>query len=160
GPYGCERGREDFLSRFKVLLRALSLVLFVNSSASELATVAVWGVVSWARALISAFAVTGGAAPPPMYTAPADTARCRISSTKAMTALWSGVVLAAVFCGTIGAIAAAAAGDQNWFVAAADVNPVAWVYILLLVVIVADNLFINVMNLYTGGFAIVNIFPN
>jgi purine-cytosine permease-like protein len=30
-------------------------------------------------------------------------------------------------------------------------------YLLLIVVLVADNWFINIMNLYTGGFAVVNV---
>jgi len=142
----------------KIIILGVVLISFLTSAAPEFSSTNIWGKGSWDWVLIATFASTTAAGHLSMYTDSADLARYARTTHIAGWSFWPAAVVSATFCGFIGAIAAAAAGEQNWFVAAAEVHPYAWMYILLLIVLVADNWFINIMNLYTGGFAIVNVF--
>ena len=112
---------------------------------------------SWEWSKIAFWAGTIASGHLSMYTDSADLARYANSARTMMLAFFSAAMLSVVFCGFLRAYAAKAMGDANWFAAATHVAPHVWMYILLLIVVVADNWFINVMNLYTGGFAIVNV---
>lgn len=141
----------------KLVFLGIVIVAFMTSSRPEFA----WGHVtsggSWAWSGIALWAATIAAGHLSMYTDSADLARYARSTRSMVVAFYSAALVSVVFCGIIGVWAAKGIGDANWFAGAADVQPHVWMYVLLLVVLVADNWFINVMNLYTGGFAVVNV---
>lgn len=142
----------------KVVLLGVVIVAFLTSSDPRFA----WGTVnaggSWAWRDIAIWAAAIAASHLSMYTDSADLARYARNMKSMALAFYSAAMLSVVFCGFIGIYAAKAMGDANWFVGASTVQPHVWMYVLLVVVLVADNWFINIMNLYTGGFAVVNAF--
>jgi NCS1 family nucleobase:cation symporter-1 len=142
----------------KVLILAFVIIVFLTSSRPAFAWDNISSGGSWTWALIAVWAGIAASGHLSMYTDAADLSRHARSAGEVRWAFWSAAVISTLFCGVIGAIAAKAVGDTNWFEAAAGVQPHWWMFLLLLIVLVADNWFINVMNLYTGGFAIVNIF--
>jgi purine-cytosine permease-like protein len=87
---------------------------------------------------------------------------CRYTRSRAD--MWWGTMLAGVlatgFSVSLGAYGAAASlGRQpNPFSLAADVHPQWFTLLVLLVVIALDEITINVMNLYTGGLSLSNLF--
>src|ERR1700723_1231517 len=84
--------------------------------------------------------------------------------TRSRKDMWWGTMLAGVlasgFSVSLGAYGAAASlGRQpNPFSLAADVHPQWFALLVLLVVIALDEITINVMNLYTGGLSLSNLF--
>lgn len=117
------------------------------------------GTVGWKWALVALWINTIASAWYSMVTDAADF--CRYSRTR--VDMWIGTLAAAVI-GTViatvlGAYAVAATRASNtdaWDVLARIANGPALVAIL--VVIVLDNWTVNVLNLYTGGLSVVNIF--
>lgn len=144
----------------KLVLLGVVIICFLSSSDPRFA----WGPIneggSWAWADIAMWAAAIAGGHLSMYTDSADLARYVKSARKMALAFYSASLISVVFCGFIGVIAAKAMGDANWFAGAAAVQPHVWMYLLLLIVLVADNWFINIMNLYTGGFAVVNAFSS
>jgi NCS1 nucleoside transporter family len=87
---------------------------------------------------------------------------CRYSRTRAD--MWIGTMLA-VLCGTLfggglGAYAAAAVqgASYNPFTIVSSIHDTHLTLLLILIVIIFDNWTINVLNLYTGGLSVNNIF--
>lgn len=117
------------------------------------------GTVGWKWALLALWINAVAAAWFSMVTDAADF--CRYSRTR--VDMWIGTLAAAVI-GTViatalGAYAVAATRGTNsdaWDVLAGIASTP--VLVLILVVIVLDNWTINVLNLYTGGMSVVNIF--
>ena len=142
----------------KLVLLSVVIITFVTSSQPQFAwsNITSGGSWAWGGIAVWAAAIAGGHLS--MYTDSADLARYARRAKSMMIAFYSAAMLSVVFCGFIGVYAAKAMGDANWFAGAADVQPHVWMYLLLIVVLVADNWFINIMNLYTGGFAVVNAF--
>lgn len=140
----------------KLVLLSVVIVAFLTSSQPEFAWSNITSGGSWAWSGIAIWAAAIASGHLSMYTDSADLARYAKSGRSMMLAFFSAAMVSVVFCGFIGVYAAKAMGDPNWFAGAADVQPHVWMYIVLLVVLVADNWFINIMNLYTGGFAVVN----
>jgi nucleobase:cation symporter-1, NCS1 family len=142
----------------KLVLLSVVIIAFLTSSDPRFAwaTVNQGGSWAWNDIAFWAAAIAGGHLT--MYTDSADLARYSRSAKEMALAFYSAVMISVVFCGFIGIYAAKAMGDANWFVGASSVQPQVWMYILLVIVLVADNWFINIMNLYTGGFAVVNAF--
>lgn len=140
----------------KLVLLSVVIIAFLTSSQPEFAwsNITSGGSWAWSGIAVWAAAIAGGHLS--MYTDSADLARYARSAKSMMIAFYSAAMISVVFCGFIGVYAAKAMGDANWFAGAADVQPHVWMYVVLLVVLVADNWFINIMNLYTGGFAVVN----
>jgi nucleobase:cation symporter-1, NCS1 family len=87
---------------------------------------------------------------------------CRYSRSR--RDMWVGTLLAACLgalaVSTLGAYAAGATLGRvdNAFALVADISPHALSFALLLLVIVFDNWTINVLNLYTGGLSLLNVF--
>lgn len=142
----------------KIVLLGVVMITFLTSSDERFA----WGAIheggSWAWHDIATWAAVIAGGHLSMYTDAADLARYARNAKSVILAFYGSAMLAVVFCGFVGVYAAKAMGDANWFVGAAAVQPHVWMYVLLIIVLVADNWFINIMNLYTGGFAIVNAF--
>ena len=89
---------------------------------------------------------------------------CRYSRSR--VDMWLGTALAAfsgcVLCTFLGAYAAAATAGKtpSFFVLVANTSPSHWTLLAVFVVIVLDNWTINVLNLYTGGLSLANIFES
>ncbi|MCQ8241441.1 purine-cytosine permease family protein [Rhizosaccharibacter radicis] len=87
---------------------------------------------------------------------------CRYSRSR--RDMWIGTLAAsgvgAAVVGTIGAYAAGATEGHldNAFALMAQISPTPLSFCLLLLVIVFDNWTINVLNLYTGGLSLLNVF--
>jgi NCS1 nucleoside transporter family len=117
------------------------------------------GSAGWSWALMAVWVNSSAAAWLSMITDAADF--CRYSRSR--VDMWVGTMLAAVIGQTISvflggyAIAAVAAKSTNPFDVIASGASI-WVLIALLIYVVFDNWTINVLNLYTGGLAICNIF--
>ena len=141
----------------KLVFLSIVILCFVTSSRPEFSWSHVTSGGSWAWAGIALWAGTIAAGHLSMYTDSADLARYARSSKSMALAFYGAALTSVVFCGIIGVWAAKGVGEGNWFAGAADVQPHVWMYLLLIVVLVADNWFINIMNLYTGGFAVVNV---
>jgi purine-cytosine permease-like protein len=141
----------------KVLILGLVILIFFTSDKPEFAFGNVTSGGSWSWSIMAVWVSVTVATHLTMYTDAADLSRYARSPRHGALAFYLAALTSTLFCGVIGATAAKAVGDQNWFQAAAEVQPHAWMYFMLLVVLIADNWFINVMNLYTGGFAIVNV---
>jgi len=141
----------------KLVILGMVILVFLTSSRPEFGWHHITAGGSWSWVLFASAASVAASGHLSMYTDSADLARYARKPADAAIAFYVAAVVSTLVCGVIGAIAAKAVTDQNWFQAAADVQPHAWMYFFLLVVLVADNWFINVMNLYTGGFAIVNV---
>lgn len=141
----------------KVILLAIVIITFLSSSDPQFAwsNVSSGGSWDWVKIATWASAIASGHLS--MYTDSADLARYAKTPKSMMVAFYIAALVSVVFCGFIGVYAAKAINDANWFAGATKVAPAVWMYILLLIVVIADNWFINVMNLYTGGFAIVNV---
>jgi len=118
------------------------------------------GTVGWKWAVFSLWVGSLTAAWLTMITDAADF--CRYSSTR--TDMWVGTMSAAVvgtiFSAFFGAYAAAATLGKvaNPFEVVTRVTTSGVALFLLLLVIVLDNWTINVLNLYTGGLSLANIF--
>ena len=141
----------------KLVFLSVVIIAFVTSSRPEFGWTHVTSGGSWAWSGIALWAGTIAAGHLSMYTDSADLARYAKSSRSMAAAFYGAALVSVVFCGIIGIWAAKGVGDGNWFAGAADVQPHVWMYLLLIIVLVADNWFINIMNLYTGGFAVVNV---
>jgi NCS1 family nucleobase:cation symporter-1 len=89
---------------------------------------------------------------------------CRYSRSR--VDMWVGTGLAALsgcsLCTFVGAYGAAATYGKvpGLFVLAVDMSASRWTLVAVLVVIVLDNWTINVLNLYTGGLSLSNIFES
>ena len=87
---------------------------------------------------------------------------CRYSRSR--KDMWFGTILAAlsgcVFCTFLGAYAAAATegANPNFFVVVTNVHGDRLTLIAVIVVVMLDDWTINVLNLYTGGLSLSNIF--
>ena len=87
---------------------------------------------------------------------------CRYSRSR--LDMWIGTILAALvgclFCTFLGAYAAAATlgANPNFFVVVTNVHGDRWTLVAVIVVVVLDDWTINVLNLYTGGLSLSNIF--
>lgn len=140
----------------KLVLLSIVIIAFTTSSDPRFAWSSIneGGSWAWTDIAIWAAAIAGGHLS--MYTDSADLARYARNARSMALAFYSAALISVVFCGFIGVYAAKAMADANWFAGASAVQPHVWMYLLLIVVLVADNWFINIMNLYTGGFAVVN----
>lgn len=141
----------------KVIILGVVIIVFLTSAKPEFGWSNVTSGGTWDWVLIATWAGVTASSHLSMYTDAADLSRYARTPKTGAIAFYLAAVISTLFCGFIGAVAAKAVGGQSWFQAAAEVQPYAWMFILLLIVLVADNWFINIMNLYTGGFAIVNI---
>ena len=118
------------------------------------------GTAGWKWAVFSLWVGSLAAAWLTMITDAADF--CRYSSTR--TGMWVGTMSAAVvgitFSAFFGAYAAAATLGEvaNPFEVVTRVTTSGFALFLLLLVITLDNWTINVLNLYTGGLSLANIF--
>lgn len=83
--------------------------------------------------------------------------------TKSRGEMWVGVLggatISVAIISFIGALSAAAIGDWNIFNAVTRVHPGAGIILFLLLMVVLDNWSINILNLYTAGMCMVNVFP-
>jgi NCS1 nucleoside transporter family len=86
---------------------------------------------------------------------------CRYTRSRAD--MWGGVLLGATFSvayvSFFGAYAAAAIGNWNAFDAMTYLHPSVGIIFFLLLMIVLDNWSSNILNLYTAGLCMVNVFP-
>jgi NCS1 family nucleobase:cation symporter-1 len=155
------------LSRFalplKIALFAYLFILLANRADPNFAPQAVWafrGNGGWNWAIFVAWLNAAAAGWLTMITDAADF--CRYSRTR--VDMWVGTLSAAaigtLISGALGAYGAAATLGRiaNPFVLAAGIST-GWVTLLaILIFIVLDNWTINVLNLYTGGLSISNMF--
>lgn len=134
-------------------------VLISQQGHSPLQVFGYQGKLGWNWAVMAVWINAGAAAWLSMITDAADF--CRYSRSRAD--MWVGTFLAAVLGQGISvflggyAIAAVAGKSSNPFDVMAA-GAALWVLIALLVYVVFDNWTINVLNLYTGGLALCNIF--
>jgi NCS1 nucleoside transporter family len=111
------------------------------------------GIAVWANSVAAAWLT--------MVTDAADF--CRYSRTRAD--MWIGTMAAAILGALLSAVlgaygAAATLGTvSNPFDVISGITTSGVVFVALLIVVVLDNWTINVLNLYTGGLAIVNMIP-
>jgi NCS1 nucleoside transporter family len=94
-----------------------------------------------------------------MLTDAADLARYGKNRVTVWVAFYIAELVAVVFAGFIGVYAAIAFTTDNPLIAFPVVAPGTWWLWVVLIVFVLDIWFINIMNLYTGGFALVNVVP-
>ena len=87
---------------------------------------------------------------------------CRYSQSR--KDMWLGTISAAVvgtliasFLGAYGA-AATLGGNSNIFTLVAGINPNGWMLLSIVILIILENWTINVLNLYTGGLSLANMF--
>jgi nucleobase:cation symporter-1, NCS1 family len=120
------------------------------------------GVVGWRWALFAVWTNAMAAGWIVMITDAADF--CRYSRSR--IDMWVGTTSAALggsfFCALLGAYGAAATLGKvsNFFVVVTAVDSRPLTLLAVLVVIVLDNWTINVLNLYTGGLSVSNIFES
>jgi len=95
-----------------------------------------------------------------MVTDAADFCRYSRSRTDMWVGTMSAAIVGALFCGLLGAYGAAATlgTNSNPFNVVIDARPERFIIFLVFVVIVLDNWTINVLNLYTGGLSLSNMF--
>lgn len=83
--------------------------------------------------------------------------------TKSRGEMWVGVLggssLSIGIISFIGSVSAAAIGDWNIFNAITRVHPGVGIIFFLILMVVLDNWSINILNLYTAGLCMVNVFP-
>jgi len=156
------------LSRFalpvKLLMFAYLFVLLANQADPNFAPSAVLSYMGknggWDWVIFVAWFNAAAAGWLTMITGSADF--CRYSRSRAD--MWIGTVSASaigtMISGSLGAYAAAATLGKtaNPFVLIANVSPGYATLVLILVFIALDNWTINVLNLYTGGLSISNMF--
>jgi NCS1 nucleoside transporter family len=150
--------RVAFFSKIAITL-VLLWVLVLQQGHSPLQVFGYQGKLGWNWAVMAVWINSAAAAWLSMITDAADF--CRYSRSRAD--MWIGTFLAAVlgqgisvFLGGF-AIAAVAAKTSNPFAVMAT-GASLWVLVALLVYVIFDNWTINVLNLYTGGLAMCNIF--
>ena len=147
----------------KLLMFAYLFVLLANQADPNFAPTAVWsfpGKSGWNWVIFVAWFNAAAAGWLTMITDSADF--CRYSRSR--MDMWIGTVSASavgtMISGSLGAYAAAATLGKtaNPFVLIAGVST-SWITLALILVFIAlDNWTINVLNLYTGGLSISNIF--
>jgi NCS1 nucleoside transporter family len=144
----------------KLFITVLLLWVLISQQGHSPAQVfAFGGKAGWSWALMAVWVNTSAAAWLSMITDAADF--CRYSRSR--MDMWIGTLLAAVLGEAIAvflggyAVAAVAARTANPFTVMATGSSV-WILVALLIYVVFDNWTINVLNLYTGGLAICNIF--
>jgi nucleobase:cation symporter-1, NCS1 family len=120
------------------------------------------GIVGWKWALFAVWTNSMAAGWIVMITDAADF--CRYSRSR--MDMWVGTTSAALggsfFCALLGAYGAAATLGKvsNFFVVVTSVDSRPLMLLAVLIVIVLDNWTINVLNLYTGGLSVSNIFES
>lgn len=148
----------------KLLMFAYLFVLLANQADPNFAPSAVWSFAGknggWDWVIFVAWFNAAAAGWLTMITDSADF--CRYSRSRAD--MWIGTVSASavgtMISGSLGAYAAAATLGKtaNPFVLIANISPGYLTLALILVFIALDNWTINVLNLYTGGLSISNMF--
>lgn len=155
------------LSRYAFVLKIVFtiviltvLMTFHTPSYHPSAVFSFAGTIGWKWALIAVWANSAASAWFSMCTDAADF--CRYSKTR--VDMWIGTLLAAIVGQTIAvflggyAVAATMGKNSNPFDVMVKAAGSTWIILLILVYVVLDNWTVNVLNLYTGGLSLSNIF--
>jgi NCS1 family nucleobase:cation symporter-1 len=144
----------------KVILLLAVLYLFFTSKLSNFSPAHVFGMgghdswLTWAPWIGAAIANQTT-----MLTDAADVSRYGSSRKAVWTSFFAAEIVSVLLAGIIGVYAAIAVHTSNPLTTFSTVSPGLWWLVVVLIIFVVDIWYINIMNLYTGGFSLVNIFP-